>query len=313
MTIHTELCDLFNIKYPVIQGGMAWVATAELAAAVSEAGGLGIIGAGNAPGEIVRAQIRKARALTKKPFGVNVYYLSPFVEEVIQVVLEEKVEVISTGAGNPGKHIPQLKEAGIKIMPVVSSVALAKRLERNGVDAFIAEGMECGGHIGDLTTMALVPQIIDAVKVPVIAAGGIADGRQMAAALCLGAKGVQIGTRFVCATECTAHINYKNAIINAKDRETVLTGYHGHYVRVLKNKLSKEFDRLNKIQAPEEELENLGLGRLRAAVIDGDIEMGSVMSGQVAAMVNRIQPAGEIIEEIIKGAKEVLLDKAKIF
>jgi enoyl-[acyl-carrier protein] reductase II len=306
MTIHTEICDLFNIKHPIIQGGMAWVATAELAAAVSEAGGLGIIGAGNAPGEVVREQIRKARNLTKKPFGVNVYYLSPFVEEVIQVVLEEKVEVISTGAGNPGKHISQLKQAGIKIMPVVSSVALAKRLERNGVDAFIAEGMECGGHIGDLTTMALVPQIVDAVKVPVIAAGGIADGRQMAAALCLGAQGVQIGTRFVCAKECTAHLNYKNAILNAKDRETVLTGYHGHYVRVLKNKLSKEFDRLKKLQAPEEELEKLGAGRLRAAVVDGDIEMGSVMSGQVASMVNKIQPAKEIIDEIMQGAKEVM-------
>lgn len=313
MTIRTEICDLFKIKYPVIQGGMAWVATAELAAAVSEAGGLGIIGAGNAPKEAVREQIRKARALTKKPFGVNVYYLSPFVEEVIQVILEEKVEVISTGAGNPGKHVPMLKEAGVKIMPVVSSVALAKRLERNGVDAFIAEGMECGGHIGEITTMALVPQIVDAVNIPVIAAGGIADGRQMAAALCLGAKGVQIGTRFVCAKECTAHINYKNAIISAKDRETVLTGYHGHYVRVLKNKLSKEFERLSQIHAPEEELEKLGAGRLRAAVVDGDVEMGSVMSGQVAAMVNKIQPAHEIIEEIIHDAKIVLADVAKLF
>lgn len=313
MTIHTEICDLFKIKYPVIQGGMAWVATAELAAAVSEAGGLGIIGAGNAPKEVIREQIRKARALTKKPFGINVYYLSPFVEEVIQVILEEKVEVISTGAGNPGKHVPMLKEAGVKIMPVVSSVALAKRLERNGVDAFIAEGMECGGHVGELTTMALVPQIVDAVNIPVIAAGGIADGRQMAAALCLGAKGVQIGTRFVCAKECTAHINYKNAIISAKDRETVLTGYHGHYVRVLKNKLSKEFERLSKIDTPEEELEKLGAGRLRAAVVDGDVEMGSVMSGQVAAMVNKIQPAHEIIEEIINDAEKVLKDVTKLF
>jgi len=313
MTIRTEICDLFKIQYPIIQGGMAWVATAELAAAVSEAGGLGIIGAGNAPKEAVREQIKKAKALTKKPFGVNVYYLSPFVEDVIQVILEEKVEVISTGAGNPGKHIPMLKEAGVKIMPVVSSVALAKRLERNGVDAFIAEGMECGGHIGDITTMALVPQIVDAVNIPVIAAGGIADGRQMAAALCLGAKGVQIGTRFVCAEECTAHINYKNAILSAKDRETVLTGYHGHFVRVLKNKLSKEFERLSQMHAPEEELEKLGAGRLRAAVVDGDVQMGSVMSGQVAAMVNKIQPAREIIEEIIHDAKIVLEDTAKLF
>lgn len=313
MTIRTEICDLLNIKYPVIQGGMAWVATAELAAAVSEAGGLGIIGAGNAPGDAVRQQIRKARELTKRPFGVNVYYLSPFVEDVIKVIIEEKVEVITTGAGNPGKHVSILKEAGVKIIPVVSSVALAKRLERIGVDAFIAEGMECGGHIGEITTMALVPQIVDAVNIPVIAAGGIADGRQMAAALCLGAKGVQIGTRFVCAQECTVHINYKNAIIDAKDRETVLTGFHGHYVRVLKNKLSKEFDKLSQNHAPEEEFEKLGTGRLRAAVVDGDIEMGSVMSGQVAAMVNKIQPASEIIDEIIHDAQIVLKDTAKIF
>jgi enoyl-[acyl-carrier protein] reductase II len=313
MTIHTSICDLFGIRYPIIQGGMAWVATAELAAAVSEAGGLGIIGAGNAPGEAVREQIRKARALTKRPFGVNVYYLSPFVEDVIKVVLEEKVEVISTGAGNPGKHIPQLKEAGIKVMPVVASVALAKRLERNGVDAFIAEGMECGGHVGELTTMVLTPQIVDAVNVPVITAGGVADGRQMAAALCLGAQGVQIGTRFVCAAECTVHPKYKEAIIAAKDRDAVLTGFHGHYVRVLKNKLTKEFERLEKEHAPDEALEKLGAGKLRAAVVDGDVEMGSVMSGQVAAMVTRVQPAREIIEEIIRETEAVLKKTNNIF
>jgi len=311
-TIHTELCDLLGIEYPIIQGGMAWVATAELAAAVSEAGGLGIIGAGNAPGEAVRAQIRKAQELTTKPFGVNVYYLSPFVEEVIQVILEENVKVITTGAGNPGKHIPKLKEAKIKVIPVVSAVALAKRLEKTGVDAMIAEGLECGGHTGELTTMALVPQIVDAVSVPVIAAGGIADGRQMAAALCLGAKGVHVGTRFVCAQECTAHINYKNALIKAKDRDTVLTGYHGHFVRVLKNKLSQEFERLTKAGASQEEFEKLGTGRLRAAVVDGDVQMGSVMSGQVAAMVRKIQPAHEIIEELISETRQVLTDRVKL-
>lgn len=313
MTIHTAICDLFGIKYPIIQGGMAWVATAELAAAVSEGGGLGIIGAGNAPGEAVREQIRKARTLTKRPFGVNVYYLSPFVEDVIKVILEEKVEVISTGAGNPGKHIPQLKEAGIKVMPVVASVALAKRLERHGVDAFIAEGLECGGHVGDLTTMALVPQIVDAVSVPVLAAGGIADGRQMAAALCLGAQGAQIGTRFVCAAECTVHPRYKESIIAAKDRDTVLTGYHGHYVRVLKNKLTKEFERLEKEHAPDSELEKLGAGKLRAAVVDGDVEMGSVMSGQVAAMVTKVQPAAVILQEIMSEAEAVLAKTNNLF
>lgn len=304
--LQTKICDLLDIEYPIIQGGMAWVATAELAAGVSNAGGLGIIGAGNAPGEVVKEQIRKAKNLTNKSFGVNVYYLSPFVEDVIKVILEEGVSVITTGAGNPGKHIPLLKEAGIKTIPVVSSVALARRLEKIGVDALIAEGMECGGHTGELTTMSLVPQIVDAVNVPVIAAGGIADGRQLAAAFCLGADGVQIGTRFVCAQECTVHDNYKNAIIKAKDRDTTLTGYHGHYVRVIKNKLSKEFERLTNIGASVEELEKLGAGRLRAAAVDGDNVMGSVMSGQVASMVKKVQPAKEIIEEIIQQAEYVM-------
>jgi len=311
--LHTELCDLLGIKYPIIQGGMAWVSTAELAAAVSEAGGLGIIGAGNAPGEVVRQQIRKAKELTQKPFGVNVYYLSPFVEEVIDAVVEERVAVITTGAGNPGKHIPRLKEAGIKTIPVVAAVALAKRLEKAGVDAVIAEGMECGGHTGELTTMALVPQIVDAVQVPVIAAGGIADGRQFAAALCLGARGVQMGTRFICAEECTVHTNYKQAVIGAKDRDTVLTGYPGHYVRVLKNKLTKEFEKLARAGADEAEFDRLGTGRLRAAAVEGDVQMGSVMAGQVAAMVSKIQPAAEIIEEVIGEARQVLAQTSKLF
>ena len=235
------------------------VATAELAAAVSEAGGLGIIGAGNAPPDVVREQIRKARSLTDKPFGVNLYYMSPFVEDIIKVVIEEKVAVLTTGAGNPGKHIVQLKEAGIKVFPVVSSVALAKRLARTGVDGLIAEGMECGGHVGEITTMALVPQIVDAVDLPVIAAGGIYDGRGILAALSLGAVGVQMGTRFVCATECVVHKNYKEAIIKAKDRDTVLTGYNGHYVRVVRNELTRMDEELVSRNASPEEFEKLGV------------------------------------------------------
>lgn len=303
--LETGLCRLLNIKYPIIQGGMAWVATGELAAAVSEAGGLGIVAAGSAPPEIVRREIRKVREKTDRPFGVNVYYLSPFVEEIIKIVLEEKVPVVTTGAGNPGKHIPALKEIGTKVIPVVASSVLAKRLERAGADAFIAEGMECGGHVGDITTFALVPQVVDAVSVPVIAAGGIYDGRGLIASLALGAAGVQIGTRFICAEECTAHEKYKQAIIRAKERDTVLTGYEGHYVRVIKNKLTREFERLTKENASLEDLENLGAGKLRAAVVDGDVEMGSIMSGQIAAAITKIQPAAEILEEIMAQAEEV--------
>ncbi|MGI6224707.1 MAG: enoyl-[acyl-carrier-protein] reductase FabK [Peptococcales bacterium] len=307
----TNLCNILGIKHPIIQGGMAWIATAELAAAVSEAGGLGIIGGGSAPPEVVREQIKKARTLTNKPFGVNVYYMSPFVEDVINVVIEEEVAVITTGAGNPGKHIPKLKEVGIKVFPVVSSVALAKRLARTGVDGLIAEGMECGGHVGELTTMALVPQIVDAVDLPIIAAGGIFDGRGLVAALSLGAVGVQMGTRFVCAEECTVHANYKEAIINAKDRDTVLTGYSSHQVRVLKNKLTRAFQELVNENADAEEFEKLGAGRLRAAAVDGDVAMGSVMAGQVAAMVSKIQPARDIIEEIVAEGHNTLLTLQK--
>ncbi|AYO30429.1 MAG: enoyl-[acyl-carrier protein] reductase [Thermoanaerobacteraceae bacterium] len=304
---HTEVCDLLGIKYPIIQGGMAWVATAELAAAVSNGGGLGIIGAGNAPADVVRDQIRKAKALTDKPFGVNVYFMSPFVDDVMNTIIEEKVAVVTTGAGNPGKYIPRLKEANIKVIPVIASVALAQRLEKIGVDALIAEGMECGGHIGELTTMALVPQVVDAVHIPVIAAGGIADGRGFIAALSLGAKGIQMGTRFVCATECTVHDNYKNAILKAKDRSTVVTGRPtGHPVRVLKNKLSHQFETLESQGADIKELEALGTGRLRAAVVDGDVDNGSVMAGQIAGMVNDVKPAAEIIEGLVNEAKQVL-------
>ncbi|WP_213951255.1 MULTISPECIES: enoyl-[acyl-carrier-protein] reductase FabK [Tepidanaerobacter] len=304
---NTRICELLNIKYPIIQGGMAWVATAELAAAVSNAGGLGIIGAGSAPAEVVKGEIKKAKALTDKPFGVNVYFMSPFVDEIMNLVIEENVQVITTGAGNPGKYIPRLKEAGIKVMPVVSSVALARRLEKTGVDALVVEGMECGGHIGDLTTMVSVPQVVDAVSIPVIAAGGIADARGFVAALALGAEGVQMGTRFVCSTECTAHPKFKEAIVKAKDRSTTVTGKTtGHPVRVLKNKLTNRFEEMERNLAPVEELEELGSGKLRLAVVEGDVENGSVMAGQIAGLISDIKPVAEIIQEIITNAEKLI-------
>ncbi|MDD3652922.1 MAG: enoyl-[acyl-carrier-protein] reductase FabK [Desulfotomaculaceae bacterium] len=303
----TALCDLLNIDYPIIQGGMAWVSTAELAAAVSEAGGLGIIGSGSAPADWLRKQIRQARQLTKKPFGVNVMLLSPFLEEIMALLKEEPVAVITTGAGNPGKYVPALREVGTKIIPVVSSVALAKRLARTGVDALIAEGMESGGHIGDITTMAMVPQVVDVVNIPVIAAGGIFDGRGFLAALALGAVGVQMGTRFMCAEECTIHPRVKEAIINAKDRDTTITGASlGHPVRSLRNKLTKKYRLMEKNGVPAEELEKLGLGSLRATMVDGDVENGTVMAGQVSAMVGKVQTAREIIMDTVEGADEVI-------
>ncbi|BAF59925.1 MAG: enoyl-[acyl-carrier-protein] reductase FabK [Pelotomaculum sp.] len=305
--IRTILCDLLGIDYPIIQGGMAWVSTAELAAAVSEAGGLGIIGSGNASPDWLRGQLHKARQLTRKPFGVNVMLHSPFVEEIMAVLQKEPVAVVTTGAGNPGKYVPALREAGTKIIPVVSSVALAKRLARGGVDALIAEGMESGGHIGELTTMALVPQVVDAVDIPVIAAGGIFDGRGMAAALALGAVGVQMGTRFMCAAECTIPLKVKEFVIRAKDRDTAVTGAStGHPVRALRNKLTRKYEEMEKSGAPLEEIEKLGVGSLRMAMVEGDIEYGTVPAGQVSAMVSRIQPAKEIIMEVISGAGEVL-------
>lgn len=303
----TSICEILGIKYPILQGGMAWVATAELAAAVSNAGGLGIIGAGNAPGDYVRKEIRKAKELTDKPFGVNIMLLSPFVDEVIEAVYEERVPVITTGAGNPGKYIARFKEIGTKIIPVVPAVALAKKMEQLGVDAVIAEGTESGGHVGELTTMALVPQVVDAVNIPVIAAGGIADGRGLVSALALGAQGVQMGTIFVCASECTAHENYKQAIIKAGDRGTIVTGRStGHPVRILKNKLAREFEKLEKTNADAEELEKLGVGRLKAAVVDGDINQGSIMAGQISGLVYKIKPAKDIIEDILIEAKEII-------
>ena len=291
---------------------MAWVATGELAGAVSQAGGLGIIGAGNAPPEIVKNEINKVRSMTDKPFGVNIYYMSPHVEELIKLIVECKVPIVTTGAGNPGKHISLLKQAGTKVFPVVSSVALAKRLAKQGVDGFVAEGMECGGHVGEITTMALVPQIVDATGLPVIAAGGIYDGRGLVAALALGACGVQVGTRFICAEECQIHNNYKEAVLRAKDRDTVLTGMPGHQVRVLKNKLTREFEELLRDGASLDELDELGAGKLKLAAIDGDIQHGSVMAGQIASMITEIQPAAEIMADIMETAEEVLNNLGKL-
>ena len=297
---NNSLCKLLNIRYPIFQGGMAWIGTAELASAVSNAGGLGIIGAGHMPPDLLRAEIQKAKKWTKKPFGVNIMLMSPFVKEVMQVVLEEKVPVITTGAGNPGEYIPALKEIGSKVIPVVASVALAKRLVRTGVDAVIAEGLESGGHIGEITTMSLVPQIVDAVNVPVIAAGGIADARGVIAAFSLGASGIQMGTRFVLSDECIAHENYKKIVLRAKDRSTVVTGRTtGHPVRVLANKLTRKFQELEKAGASVAELEQLGAGKLNLATHKGDVENGSVMIGQISGMLDEIKPVKQIIADIV--------------
>lgn len=310
--IRTPLCDLLGIQYPIIQGGMAWVATAELAAAVSEAGGLGIIGGGDCPPDYVRQQVRQAKALTNKPFGVNIPLFSPHVSTVLDVCAEEGVRVIMTGAGNPAPYVPRIKQAGMMVIPVVASVALAKRLERGGVDALVAEGMESGGHVGDVGTLPLVPQVVDAVKVPVIAAGGIADGRGLVAALALGAQGIQMGTRFVCVTECIAHANYKTRIINAGDRATITTGHSlGHPVRAIRNQMTREFAELERTGCSEEEVIRFGTGRLRRAVIDGDVEYGSVMCGQSCGLVNDIAPAAEVIQRIMRQAEECLQNLAQ--
>ena len=303
-----------GLKYPIFQGGMAWVADGKLAAAVSNAGGLGIIGSGNAPGSVVADEIESAKSLTKRPFGVNVMLLSPYADEVVKVILANKdsVAVVTTGAGNPAKYIEKLKDAGIKVIPVVGSVALARMMERVGVDAVVAEGMESGGHIGKLTTMALVPQVVDAVKIPVIAAGGIGDGRGMAAAFMLGAEGVQMGTRFLVATESKIHPNYKKAVLRAKDASTLVTGeYAGHPSRVLKNKMAKTYIGLEKEEAlkphPDyDKLEELGTGSLRRAVIEGDAETGSFMAGEIAGMVKKEQPAAEILAEVYSQADKLL-------
>lgn len=303
----TPICEILGIDYPIIQGGMAWVATAELAAAVSEAGGLGIIGAGNAPADFLRAEIKKLKTMTKKPYGVNVMLLSPFVEEIIDIVIEERVPVVTTGAGNPGKYLRRLQEIGTKVIPVVSAVSLAKKMESEGVDAVIAEGMESGGHIGEQTTLVLVPQVVDAVNIPVIAAGGIADGRGLLSALALGAQGVQMGTVFICSPECTAHDNYKNAILKAGDRGTAVCGRPtGHPVRCIKNKLTRQYEKLENSGASIDELEALGAGSLRNAVVDGDCNNGSIMSGQIAGLVKEIKPVKKIIDDILSDAMKIL-------
>ena len=306
MALRTRLTELLGIEHPIIQGGMAWTATAELAAAVSNAGGLGIIGAGHMPTELLRDQIRRAKEMTDRPFAVNLMLLTPHIDELVDMVLEEGVSAVTTGAGNPGKYMSSFKDRGIKVLPIAPSVALARRLEAIGADVIIGEGMEAGGHIGELTTMVLTPQLVDAVNVPVVAAGGIADGRGIAAAFALGAEGVQVGTRFMCATECTIHPDVKQRIIKARDRDTVVTGYStGHPVRVIKNKLAKSIVELDRQNRPEE-IEVLGSGKLAACMREGDLEMGSIMAGQSAAMVDCIQPAAEIIEEMIAEAADVM-------
>lgn len=303
----TRVTDMLGIKYPIIQGGMAWVAEHHLAAAVSEAGGLGIIGAASAPVEIVREEIQKAKELTDKPFGVNIMLLNPNAPDIARLVIEEKIAAVTTGAGTPEKYMDMWKEAGIKVIPVVASVAMAKRMERCGADAVVAEGMEAGGHIGSQTTMALVPQIVDAVKIPVIAAGGIGDGRGFAAVRMLGADAVQMGTRFVVAEESIVHENYKERIIKAKDIDSVVTGQStGHPIRILRNQMSKEYLKREKEGASFEELEMMTLGTLRRAVIDGDVVRGSVMAGQIAGLIQKKQSCREIIEEIM-GQAETLL------
>ena len=308
--IETNLCRLLGIKYPIIQGGMAWVAESTLAAGVSNAGGLGLIAAANAPVDYVREEIRKAKKLTDKPFGVNIMLLSDNAEEIAKMVCEEGVKVVTTGAGNPGKFVEMWKAHGIKIITVVASVALAKRMERSGVDAIIAEGSESGGHIGELTTMALVPQVVDAVSIPVIAAGGIGDGRGVAAAFALGAVGVQVGTRFLVANECTVHQNYKNRVIAAKDSDSVVTGrLTGHPVRVLRNKLTRQFQILERDADTAtylERFEELGKGALPKAAKDGDIEMGSVMAGQIAGLIKKEQSCSDIIEEMFGEAENIM-------
>lgn len=303
----TKVTELLQIEYPIIQGGMAWVAEHHLAAAVSEAGGFGLIGAASAPPEIVREEIRKAKELTDKPIGVNIMLLNPNADEVAKIVVEEGIQAVTTGAGNPEKYMPMWKEAGVKVIPVVASVAMAKRMERYGADAVVAEGMEAGGHIGNQTTMALIPQIVDAVNIPVIAAGGIGDGRGVAASFMLGAEGVQMGTRFVVADESIVHDNYKDRIVKAKDIDSVVTGQStGHPVRCLRNQMTKEYIKKEQEGVPFEELERMTLGSLRKAVMDGDILNGTVMAGQIAGLVSKRQSCKEILQEIMTEAEKLL-------
>ena len=303
----TRITELLGIDYPVIQGGMAWIADEHIASAVSNAGGLGLIGGANAPGEVVRGMIRKCREMTDRPFGVNVMLMSPYAADVAQVVIEEGVKVVTTGAGNPGKYMDAWKKAGIKVIPVAASVAHARMMEKAGADAVVAEGMESGGHIGEATTMTLVPGVADAVKLPVIAAGGIVDGRGMAAAFMLGAEGVQLGTRFVASTEANVHQNYKDRIVAAKDIDSTVTGLsHGHPVRCIRNQMTREYLKEEAAGRSFEELEYLTLGSLRKAVQEGDVKMGTVMAGQCAGLIHDIKPCKEIISEMVAQCEKLM-------
>lgn len=305
--MRTRITELLGIEYPIIQGGMAWVAEYHLAAAVSNAGGLGLIGTASAPAEWVREQIREAKKLTDKPFGINIMMISPYADEVAKVAVEEGVAVVTTGAGSPEKYIKMWKEAGIKVIPVVASVAMAKRMQRCGADALVTEGTEAGGHIGENTTMVLVPQVVDAVEIPVIAAGGIADGRGIAAAFMLGAEGVQIGTRFVVTEEAQVHENYKECILKARDIDSRVTGRStGHPVRALRNKMTKEYLEKEQAGATFEELEHLTLGGLRRAVVDGDVQSGSVMAGQIAGMIKEKLTCQEVIQKLVSQTDELI-------
>lgn len=308
LMIKSAICEMLGIEYPVFQGGMAWIADGKLAAAVSNGGGLGIIAAGNASGDYVRQQIQIAKSITSKPVGVNIMLLSPFVDEVAKVVIEEKVDVVTTGAGNPSIYIKDWLDAGIKVIPVVASVAMSKLMTRLGASALIAEGGESGGHVGELTTMVLIPQICDATTLPVIAAGGIADGRGVAAAFMLGACGVQMGTRFLSANECSIHPTYKEKILKAKDLCTMVTGKRlGHPVRSLRTQFARDYSKAEYGGASDEELEALATGALRLAVQDGDTEKGCFLSGQIASMVKKEQPASEIVKEVMEETEAILL------
>ncbi|WP_457777537.1 enoyl-[acyl-carrier-protein] reductase FabK [Streptococcus uberis] len=316
VTMKTRITELLNIKYPIFQGGMAWVADGDLAGAVSNAGGLGIIGGGNAPKEVVKANIDRVKSITKNPFGVNIMLLSPFADDIVDLVIEEGVKVVTTGAGNPGKYMERLHAAGIIVIPVVPSVALAKRMEKLGVDAVITEGMEAGGHIGKLTTMTLVRQVVESISIPVIAAGGIADGRGVAAAFMLGAEAIQVGTRFVVAKESNAHQNFKDKILKAKDIDTVVSAQVvGHPVRSLKNKLTSAYAKAEKEFLADRksagDIEEMGAGALRNAVVDGDVEHGSVMAGQIAGLVQKEESCQDIIEDLFYGAADIIQKEAK--
>jgi len=307
------ICKLLGIQYPLIQGGMAWIADAELASAVSNAGALGVIAAGYAPGEWIREEIQKTRKLTEKPFGLNIMLLNPNADEIARIAVDEGVKVVITGAGNPGKYVEMWKENNILVFPVIPSVALAMRMERAGADAVIAEGGEAGGHVGELTTMTLIPQVADAINIPVLAAGGIADGRGIAAAWMLGASGFQIGTRFLVAYECNVHKNYKQKILDAKDTSTIVTGRStGHPVRIIKNRLARDFQALEKRNASLEEYEELGKGSLYRSAREGDMDYGSIMAGQSAGLVKKEQTCKEIIEEIFSEAKKIIEEKSKL-